>query len=320
MTHVAITGGAGFLGARLARELLSAGALDVDGSPAALSRLTLIDRAPVPADLAADPRVDVVAADLGEETPGSQGGPFGGIDLVFHLAAAVSGECEADFDLGMRANLRGTQHLLAACRALGTRPVVVYASSVAVFGAGAVADDTMPVPETSYGTQKVIGEYLLADYTRKGFLRGRALRLATISVRPGRPNAAASGFLSGIIREPLSGVRAVCPVDASAEAVVASPGKAIAGLLRAASASGSEWGRTAVNLPALSVSAGEMVAALSRVAGPSVSALVDFVPDPVVARMIANWPSRLTSARGERLGLTPDPDFDSIIRAHIADR
>lgn len=313
--NVAITGAAGFLGARLARELLA------ERSLSEMPALTLIDQAPIPADLSADPRVDVVTADLAGVGEGSREGPFGGMDLVFHLAAAVSGECEADFDLGMRANLRGTQNLLAACRAAGTRPVVVYASSVAVFGAGAVGDDTMPVPETSYGTQKVMGEYLLADYTRKGFLRGRALRLATISVRPGRPNAAASGFLSGIIREPLAGVRAVCPVELSAQAVLASPGKAIAGLLRAASATDEEWGgRTAVNLPALTVSVGEMVSALTRVAGPSASELLDFMPDPVIQRMIANWPNRIVSERGAKLGLTPDPDFDSIIRSHLAER
>lgn len=320
--NVLITGGAGFLGARLAREILTAGELEIAGRGSVpLSRLTLLDQAVTPADLAADPRVDVVTGDLGSGDERSHQGTFGGIDVVFHLAAAVSGECEADFDLGMRANLRGTQNLLAACRAAGMAPVVVYASSVAVFGAGAVGDDTMPVPRTSYGTQKVIGEYLLADYTRKGFLRGRALRLATISVRPGRPNAAASGFLSGIIREPLAGIRAICPVDPATEAVLASPGKAIAGLLRAASATDEEWGgRTAVNLPALSVSVAEMVAALTRVAGPSAAELIDFVPDPAVQRMLANWPSRIVSARGARLGLTPDPDYDSIIGAHLAER
>ncbi|MGH3167696.1 MAG: hypothetical protein ACRDN0_17630, partial [Trebonia sp.] len=161
----------------------------------------------------------------------------------------------------------------------------------------------------------------LADYTRKGFVRGRALRLATISVRPGRPNAAASGFLSGIIREPLAGIRAVCPVDPATEAVLASPGKAIAGLLRAASATDDEWGgRTAVNLPALAVSVAEMVAALTRVAGPSAAEMIDFAPDPDIQRMLANWPSRIVSERGARLGLTADPDYDSIIRAHLAER
>ena len=157
--------------------------------------------------------------------------------MIFHLAAAVSGECEADFDLGIRANLRATEALLASCRALGTSPLVVFSSSLAVFGGSAdhplpavVDDQTLPNPQTSYGAQKVIGEQLLADYTRKGFLRGRALRLVTISVRPGRPNGAASGFMSGIIREPLAGQRATCPVAPDTEVALASPAKAIAGL------------------------------------------------------------------------------------------
>jgi D-erythronate 2-dehydrogenase len=309
--NVLITGGAGFLGARLARALLRDWPVE---------RLVLLDHVPVPADLADDPRVTAVTTDLGSADAGEILGSLREIDVVFHLAAAVSGECEADFDLGMRANLRGTQTLLAACRAAITSPVLVYASSVAVFGPGVVADDTMPVPETSYGAQKVIGEYLLADYTRKGFLRGRALRLATISVRPGKPNAAASGFLSGIIREPLAGIRAVCPVDPATEAVLASPEAAIAGLLRAASATDEEWGgRTAVNLPAISVSVADMVAALTRVAGPSAASLIDFVPDPAIQRMLSNWPSRIESVRGTRLGLTPDTDYDSIIRAHLAE-
>ena len=158
----------------------------------------------------------VVRGDLADPGFATARDTLAGAEVIFHLAAAVSGECEADFDLGLRANLQATQVLLASCRALGTSPVVVFASSVAVFGGSAeqvITDDTWPTPQTSYGTQKVMCEYLLADYTRKGFLNGRAVRLMTVSVRPGRPNAAASGFLSGIIREPLAGQRAVCPVD-----------------------------------------------------------------------------------------------------------
>jgi nucleoside-diphosphate-sugar epimerase len=325
-----VTGGAGFLGSRLARELLAAGSLDVAGSGACpLRRVTLVDRAPVPPDLAADERVAAICGDLGEllDPPRARRDALAGADVIFHLAAAVSAECEADFDLGMRANLRVTESLLASCRALGTSPVVVFASSVAVFGASgehplpAVVDDhTLPNPQSSYGVQKVIGEQLLADYTRKGFLRGRAVRLMTVSVRPGRPNAAASSFLSGIIREPLAGERAICPVDARTEVALASPARAIGGLLCAATSTGEAWGgRTAVNLPALTVTVADMVAALDRVAGPEVSALIDWVPDPAVARIVTSWPARFQAGRAARLGLVPDPDFDSVIKLHLAE-
>jgi nucleoside-diphosphate-sugar epimerase len=320
--HVVVTGGAGFLGSRLARELLEAGSLAVaGGTPRALSRLTLVDRVPVPPDLAAESRVAVVLGDLGDPSFGQN--TLAGADLIFHLAAAVSGECEADFDLGLRANLQATQALLASCRALGTSPVVVFTSSLAVFGGSAetvITDDTWPVPQTSYGTQKVMCEYLLADYTRKGFLNGRAVRLMTVSVRPGRPNAAASGFLSGIVREPLAGQRAVCPVDPGTEVALASPAKAVGALRCAATASDQAWGgRTALTMPALTVTVAEMAAALTRVAGPQVSALIDWIPDPGIARMFATWPARIQADRAARLGLAPDPDFDSVIRMYLAE-
>jgi nucleoside-diphosphate-sugar epimerase len=330
VVHVVITGGSGFLGSRLARHLLAAGSLEVaGGGPRPLSRLTLVDRAPVPADLAADGRVTGVSGELAHLLgPGRAGpGALAGADVIFHLAAAVSGECEADFDLGLRANLRGTESLLAWCRAAGTNPVVVFTSSVAVFGGSVerplppVIDDlTPPNPQTSYGTQKVIGEQLLADYTRKGFLHGRAVRLATVSVRPGRPNGAASGFLSSIIREPLAGERVICPVDAGTEAALISPGRVVDGLLCAAASSDEAWGgRSAVNLPALTVTVADMVAELERVAGREASALIDWVPDPVVAGMMTGWPARIRAERAARLGLTPDPDVASIIEAHRAE-
>src|SRR6185437_6030047 len=301
VVNVVITGGAGFLGSRLARELLAAGTLDVAaGGARPLSRVTLIDQASVPPDLAADERVTAIQGDLGQLLDPLTSGPdtLSGADVVFHLAAAVSGECETDFDLGIRANLRATEALLASARAV-------------------VDDQTRPNPQTSYGAQKAMGEQLLADYTRKGFLRGRALRLVSVSVRPGRPNAAASGFMSGVIREPLAGQRAICPVTPETEVALASPAKAIAGLLSAATASDEAWGgRTAVNLPALTISLADMSNALARVAGPEVSALIDWVPDPDIARMVASWPARVRADRAARLGLTPDPDFDSIIRMH----
>jgi D-erythronate 2-dehydrogenase len=324
--HVVVTGGAGFLGSRLAREILAAGSLPVAGRAARpVSRLTLIDRAPAPPDLAADERVSVVRGDLAGvlDNPATALDTLDGAEVIFHLAAAVSGECEADFDLGMRANLQATQLLLASGRALGTSPVVVFSSSVAVFGGSAgtvITDDTWPTPQTSYGTQKVMCEYLLADYTRKGFLNGRAVRLMTVSVRPGRPNAAASGFLSGIIREPLAGQRAVCPVDPGTEVALASPAKAIGALLSAATSSDQAWGgRAALTMPALTLTVADMAAALTRVAGPQVSALIEWTPDPAIARMFATWPARIRTDRAARLGLTPDPDFDSVIRMHLAE-
>jgi nucleoside-diphosphate-sugar epimerase len=330
MTNVIVTGGAGFLGARLARQLLSAGSLDVAGSePRPLSQVTLMDRAPAPANLTADKRVAVLRGDLDKLLEPAQGGrdALAGADVIFHLAAAVSAECETDFDLGMHANLHATERLLARCRELATNPVVVFASSVAVFGASAehplpavVDDHTMPNPQSSYGVQKVIGEQLLADYTRKGFLRGRTVRLMTVSVRPGRPNAAASSFLSAIIREPLAGERAICPVSPQTEVALASPARAISGLICAATSSDQAWGgRTAVNLPALTVTVADMTAALERAAGPDASMLIDWIPDPVLAGIVTSWPARFRADRAARLGLTPDPDFDSIIKMHIAE-
>jgi nucleoside-diphosphate-sugar epimerase len=329
VANVVVTGGAGFLGSRLARELLAAGSIKVAGRAAQpLSRMTLLDQSPPPAELAADERVAAIQGDLGELLGPGGGGRdvLAGADVIFHLAAAVSRECEEDFDLGMRANLRATESLLASCRAAGTNPVVVFASSLAVFGDSsehplpAVVDDqTLPNPQGSYGAQKVIGEQLLADYTRKGFLRGRAVRLPTVSVRPGRPNGAASGFLSGIIREPLAGERAACPVGAATEVALISPARAIEGLLCAATSSEGSWGgRSAVILPALTVTVADMVAALERAAGPEASALIDWVPDPAVARLVRSWPARIRAERAERLGLTQDPDFGSIIGMYLA--
>jgi D-erythronate 2-dehydrogenase len=330
MVHVVITGGAGFIGSRLAREMLAAGSLTVTGGGARpLSRVTLIDQVAPPPGLAADGRVAAIRGELGDllGPGGAARDALATADVIFHLAAAVSGECEADFDLGMRANLTATETLLAACRAAGTNPVVVYSSSVAVYGGSpehplpeVVEDETLPNPQTSYGTQKFIGEQLLADYTRKGFLRGRAIRLMTVTVRPGRPNGAASGFLSGIIREPLAGQRAICPVDPKTEVALASPAKAVEGLLCAAASPDQAWGgRTAVNLPALTLSVADMAAALERVAGPEASGLIDWIPDPAVQRMFATWPGRVHSDRAARLGLSPDRDFASIINLHLAE-
>jgi nucleoside-diphosphate-sugar epimerase len=329
--HILITGGAGFLGTRLGRELLAAGQLAAAGAPAApIASLTLADVVPPPADLVADARVRVLRGDLRDLlTIGGAGWQaVRTMHVIFHLAAAVSGECEADFDLGIRANLRTTEALLAAARTAATTPVVVFSSSMAAFGGSpahplpaVVTDQTLPDPQSSYGTQKVMSEYLLADYTRKGFLRGRTVRLATVSVRPGRPNAAASGFLSGIIREPLAGQRAVCPVAPETAAVIASPDKAVAALLCAATSAPDAWGGgSPVNMPALTVTVADLVAGLERAAGPAAVRLIDWAPDPQIARIVNSWPGRVQADRAAALGLSPDPDVDAIIAQHRADR
>ncbi|MGV3569417.1 MAG: D-erythronate dehydrogenase [Ramlibacter sp.] len=325
--NILITGGAGFLGARLARALLAAGHLSLRGAaPRAIERITLADRGAAPADLLADPRVQAVQGDLLELVQ-QRALPAAGTDAVFHLAAAVSGECEADFDLGMRSNLDTTRALLEACRALGTQPVFVYASSLAVFGQqpgqppmGVVHDDSLPTPQGSYGIQKFIGEQLVADFARKGFIAGRSVRPMTVSVRPGRPNGAASGFFSGMIREPLAGERGRVPVSPATVVALASPTRTIEGFVRAAEASDADWGPlTAINLPSMTTTVGEMAKALERVAGPAAAALIDWTPDPAIERLVRSWPGEITWARARALGLRADADFDSVVRTYIAE-
>ena len=251
---------------------------------------------------------------------------------MFHLASAVSGECELDFDLGLRSNLDSTRALLDALRARqqkGSVPTrLVFSSSVAVFGPDAsvpmpprVADDTLPAPQTSYGVQKLICEHLIADYTRKGFIDGRAARLMTVTVRPGRPNGAASSFFSGILREPLAGEVSMCPVDATVAHPVSSPQRTVDGLIAVFEASRQALGgRLALNLPGLNVTVQQMLDALEAVAGPKVRALVRFERDERVAGIVANWPTGATSARAAALGLRPEANFEDIIRQYIADQ
>lgn len=326
--HILITGGAGFLGARLARTLLAQGTLALAGGPARrIERITLVDRVPPPDDLAGDARITVATGDLLDLLSQPDALPWHEADAVFHLAAAVSGECEADFDLGMRSNFAATHALLERLRAAGAgkRPLLVFASSLAVFGSApgqplpaVIRDDTLPTPQTSYGIQKFIGEQLVADYTRKGFVDGRSVRLMTVSVRPGRPNGAASGFFSGMVREPLAGLRAPCPVPDDTPVAIASPARTVEGLLRAAEASAEAWGpRTAVNLPALSTTVGEMAAALGRTAGDAALALLDRTPDAAVMRIVSGWPGRFDTVRAQALGLRADADFDSVIRDYV---
>lgn len=315
-----ITGGGGFVGARLARTLLQRGQLDGNK----IETLVLTDQVASPADLRADPRVQDRTGPLMDQCKALHDESFDG---VFHLASAVSGECEIDFDLGMRSNLDTTRSLLDALRAAGHAPRFVFSSSVAVFGPDpgrplpdVVADDTLPTPQTSYGTHKLMCEQLIADCTRKGFIDGRSARLMTVTVRPGKPNAAASSFFSGIIREPIAGVESVCPVDESVSHPVSSPARTVAGLIAVFEASREALGgRLALNLPALNVTVREMLAALEAVAGPAARARVRFERDERIAGIVANWPKGASAARAARLGLTPEASFADIVRQYIAD-
>ena len=327
--QIVITGGAGFLGVLLARSLLAAKKLAFAGGDAtAIAHITLVDRVLPPADLLVDARVRAVTGDLNDllQDPDSASMVIpADTTLVFHLAAAVSGECEADFDLGMRSNLAATLALLERCRALKTRPMLVFSSSLAVFGdapgqpmPNILDDNTLPTPQSSYGIQKFMGEQLVADYTRKGFVQGRSVRLMTVSVRPGKANGAASGFLSGMLREPLAGVRARCPVPPETPVALSSAACSIAGLICAAQSSDATWGpRTALTLPALTTTPAEMAAALARVAGPQVAALIDWVPDPAIHNIVKTWPARIYAQRAQNLGLLPEASFDDIIRAYV---
>jgi nucleoside-diphosphate-sugar epimerase len=245
-------------------------------------------------------------------------------DVVFHLAGVVSGEAELDFSKGYRANLDGTRALFDAIRSrAGYCPRVVYTSSIAVFGAPfppVIGDDFQQVPLTSYGTQKLIGELLLTDYTRRGFFDGIGLRLPTICVRPGKPNLAASGFFSSIIREPLSGKEAVLPVSRDVVHTHASPRSAIGFLIHAAGLPSDRIGvRRNLSLPGVAVSVGEQIESLRRIAGDTAAALIREAPDPAIAAIVDFWPQRFDARRARDLGFAAETSFDDIIRIHIED-
>jgi D-erythronate 2-dehydrogenase len=320
--RVIVTGGAGFIGTLLARRLLAGPLAAGGGEPAAVGELVLADLVPPPPEVAADPRVRAATGDLASVIGG-----LGDADVIFHLAGVVSGAAEADFDLGLRVNVDGTRAVLEHARRQAAPPVLVFSSSLAVFGADpaqptaniTVSDDTLPRPQSSYGVQKFIGEQLVADYTRKGFVRGRCVRLITVAVRPGRPNAAASSFLSGIIREPLAGLRATCPVPPDTPVALSSPSRTRAGILRAAAVSDAAWGsRTAMNLPGIATTPRSMAAAMDRVAGYAASDLIDWTDDPVIGAIVRSWPADVETPRASALGLRGDESFDDIVREYLA--
>jgi nucleoside-diphosphate-sugar epimerase len=318
--RIVITGGAGFLGSRLARAILARGSLtDARGEAREVRELVLLDI--VPAAIP-DPRVSVVTGDLADPAL-IERAVTTETDSIFHLAAVVSGQAEAEFDVGMRVNLDATRALLERCRKLLRPPKFVFTSSLAVFGGplpDPVPDDAPVTPQTSYGTQKAIGELLVYDMTRKGYIDGRSLRLPTITVRPGKPNKAASSFASGIIREPLAGVDAICPVGRDTRVWVSSPPTVIANLIVGHEVPAAKFAHMrSINVPGILVGVGDMVAALRRIAGDAVANRVKWQLDPAIDRIVSTWPARFAPVLGPALGMRADPDFDSIVRAYIAD-
>lgn len=319
--EVLVTGAAGMVGSRLAARLARDGMV----AGRAISKLVLTDIvAPArPAGVTGeiDCRAeDIASADIARQLIASRPA------VIFHLAAIISGEAERDFDKGYRINLDGTRNLLEAIRQEGGAdyvPKLVFTTSSGVFGAPfppAIHDEFHVTPLTSYGTQKAIGELLLADYSRRGFLDGVGIRFPSIVVRPGKPNASAGGFFSGIIREPLQGIEATLPVPDDTIFTHASPRAAVGFLIHAASLSREALGlRINLSMPGVCVTVGEQIEALRRVAGDRAVGLIRRAPDKAVSDIVAGWPTRFDAARATSLGFTAERDFDEIIRVHIED-
>ena len=309
-----ITGAAGFLGRRLA-EMLS-------GDPSAPS-LVLWDTQPFPDPPGGPERVTVLSGDLMDEDLVARAFD-GGVDAVVHLAAVVSAQAEADFDLGMRVNVDATRMLLERARRLGTCPTFVMTSSVAVFGGElpeSVPDHWQPTPQSSYGAEKAICERLVSEYSRRGFVDGRVLRLPTVAVRPGRPNKAASSFVSSVIREPLNGEPAVCPVAPETPLWLMSPARAVDALAHGLRVPAGDLGdERVISLPGISVRTDDWVAALARLAGDEVAARVRWDYDPAIAAIVQSWPGAFEATRARALGFQADADADEIIAAHMAEQ
>src|SRR4029079_4866643 len=320
--RVVITGGGGFLGSKLATALLARGKLaGPDGNPHEISKLVLLDTA-FPTPRPADPRIEKVTCDL------SAGALLERVITantasLFHLAAVVSGAAEADFDLGMRVNLDGTRRVLERLRLCERPPRVVFSSSVAAFGGDLppeLDDSTTPNPQTSYGAQKVASEYLITDYSRKGFLDGRSLRLPTIVVRAGKANAAASSFASAVIAEPLNGVAHACPVAPETDVWLLSPGRVVEAFIHAWELPAEAWGtKRWLNLPGITASVAQMVEALRSVAGDKVAKRINSKADERIRNIVKTWPVRFRTPRALEMGFKPDPDVRSVIRDYIAD-
>ena len=322
---IVITGGGGFIGFKLAKALLARGTLaGADGTAQKITGVILVDQA-FP-DLPKDARLEMLSGDISD--PGFAARAIApDTGSVFHLAAVVSGAAEADFDLGMRVNLQGMRNVLDQARrifdATARPPRLVFASSVAAFGGELpeiLDDSTTPAPQTSYGSQKVVSEYLVSDFSRKGYVDGRSLRLPTVVVRPGKANAAASSFASAVVREPLNGIAYECPLPPETGVWLLSPRRVVDAFMHAHDLAAAKWGSNrVVNLPGITVTVKEGVEALRRVAGEAVAARVQYQPEARIQAIVKTWPVRFATPRALALGFKADPGIETVIRDYIAD-
>jgi D-erythronate 2-dehydrogenase len=321
--NILITGGAGFLGQQLVAKLLSKGSLDVGSGQQTIDSITCFDQM---TGVIAHPKVRNIAGNIADQNEVA-GLIAEDTQAVIHLAAVVSGTAEANFDLGMRVNVDGTRYVLEACRAMsaktGKPPRVLFSSSIAVFGGtlpAVIVDSTAATPQGSYGVQKLIGEQLVQDYSRKGFIDGRAVRVPTVVVRPGEPNGAASGFASGIIREPMNGKDAILPVDPKTKMWIASPRAVVGMFIHALETPADAWGwHRVLNLPGLVASMEEELAALKLVGGDAALARVKYQPDEKIVKLVDTWATNFDTARAKAMGFTTDTSFESIVRSYVAD-
>ena len=318
MKKILVSGGSGFIGQMLIEQLLRPTAYEHAASPDGLfDEIIALDQT---VGALSDPRLHYLCADLSDP---AQWRTIINDEVcgIIHLAAVVSGTAESDFDLGMSVNLDGTRALLDAARTLSSPPRFLFSSSLAVYGGAMpemVDDNTPPAPQSSYGIQKLIGELLVADYTRKGFVDGRCVRIPTVSVRPGKPNGAASSFASGIIREPMAGQRAVCPIDPDTPLWLASPGHVIQSLMHAYLLPSAQLGaRRSINLPGLTITPREMADALRALAGAQAADLIDWRPDPRIKAIVDTWPARIETSRAYSLGFTPAGTGAELVAAYV---
>ena len=326
MASIAVTGAAGFLGRQLIRQLLSQSSMKIQGRTVTIDRITAIDLS-VPAGCFDEDRVDVIEGDLADVIPADPE-LWRSVSAVFHLASAVSGECERDLNLGLQANLQTGISLGKALAATGSKPILVFASSLAVYGGTpdaplptCITDSVRPTPQNSYGAQKLMLETLYADLARRDAISVRTVRLMTVAVRPGRPNQAASGFLSGMIREPLAGEPSNIPVPLTLPVVLNRPSEAIHGLLQSVGFSDPEWGSPlGMNLPGLTLTVGAMREALEAYAGPAAVQKLTETPNPAICDIVAGWPAEFSSERAKRLGFHSTETFSAFIDEFLQTR